>query len=93
MGFLWMVFLLFLLGEQLQEPFTLRFGMRGQVFPMDELLHGLPTAWNLSVLEQWWIRPVAALDLFDRLVVVCGNLAFDIDLFFFDQARGFVGLF
>lgn len=36
---------------------------------------------------------VAALDLLDRLVVFCGDLAFDVNLLFFDQARGFACLF
>jgi hypothetical protein len=49
--------------------------------------------WILSFFKRRWVRPVAALDLFDRLAMFCGDIAFDVDLFPFDQARGFIGLF
>ena len=54
---------------------------------------GLQTAWNYSIFEQWRVWPVARLAALDRLSLPCWNLAFDIDLFLFDKARGFVGLF
>jgi hypothetical protein len=38
-------------------------------------------------------RPIVPLNLFDRLVVLCETFALDIDLFPFDPARRFVGLF
>lgn len=58
--------------------------------------HSLARAWQrpgISVLEQGRVRLVAALDLLDRLVVLYWDLAFDVNLLFFDQARGFACLF
>src|SRR5260370_1019247 len=48
---------------------------------------------DLSVFEQRRFRPVAPLNLFDRLVVLGGSFSFDIDLILIDLARCFVGLF
>ena len=45
-----------------------------------------------SVLESRRFRPVARLAALDRLIVVRGDFALDLDLFAFDQARRFVGL-
>jgi hypothetical protein len=45
-----------------------------------------------SVFEQRWVRPVARLNTLYRFIFLQRRFAFDVDLFLFDQARGFVGL-
>jgi hypothetical protein len=46
-----------------------------------------------SVFKHRWFRPVARLNTLDRLAFLQGSITFDVDLFSFDQARWFVGLF
>ena len=46
-----------------------------------------------SVPESRRFRSVARLAALDRLIVVRGDFALDLDLFAFDQAGRFVGLF
>jgi hypothetical protein len=46
-----------------------------------------------SVFKHRWIRPIARLSALYRLIFLQRHFAFDIELFLFDQAGGFVGLF